>query len=85
MAEALAKLSGKDVSAIMQQREAGKTFKQIAEAYGVDTTKLVAEAVAIETAELDAAVKAGTLTDAQRTQELSGLQRGSSRSSPRPA
>ena len=74
MAEALAKLSGKDVSVIMQQREDGKTFKQIAEAYGVDTTKLVAEAVAIETAELDAAVKAGTLTDAQRTQELSGLQ-----------
>jgi hypothetical protein len=74
MAEALAKLSGKDVSAIMRQREAGKTFKQIAEAYGVDTTRLVAEAVAIETAELDAAVKAGTLTDAQRTQEISGLQ-----------
>jgi uncharacterized protein (DUF433 family) len=74
MAEALAKLSGKDVSTIMQQREAGKTFKQIAEAYGVDTTKLVAEAVSIETAELDAAVKAGTMTGAQRTQAVSGLQ-----------
>jgi hypothetical protein len=74
LAEALAKLSGKDASVIMQQHEAGKTFKQIADAYGVDTTKLVADAVAIETAELDAAVTAGTLTDAQRSQELSGLQ-----------
>ena len=74
MAEALAELSGIDVSAIMEQRAAGKSFKQIAEAEGVDTAKLVADAVAIEKAELDAAVKAGTLTDAQRTQIESGLQ-----------
>ena len=74
MAEALAKLSGEDVSAIMEQRAAGKTFKQIAEAEGVDTARLVADAVAIEKAELDAAVKAGTLTDAQRTQVEAGLQ-----------
>ena len=74
MAEALAKLSGKDVSAIMEQRAAGKSFKQIAEAEGIDTARLVADAVAIEKAELDAAVKAGTLTDAQRTEIEAGLQ-----------
>ena len=74
MAEALGKLSGKDVSAIMAERDAGKSFADIAEAEGVDTAELVAQAVAIERAELDAAVKAGTMTDAQRTQELSGLQ-----------
>lgn len=74
MAEALAKLSGEDVGTIMQQREAGKTFKQIAKAYGVSTDELLAETVKIEKAELDAAVKAGTLTDAQRSEILSGLQ-----------
>ena len=47
---------------------------QIAKAYGVSTDELLAETVKIEKAELAAAVKAGTLTDAQRTQILSGLQ-----------
>jgi ribosomal protein S13 len=74
MAEALAELSGKDVSVIMEQRAGGKSLKQIAEAEGVDTARLVADAVAIEKAELDAEVKAGTLTEAQRTQIESGLQ-----------
>jgi hypothetical protein len=72
--EALATLSGKDVSAVMTQRAAGKSFAQIAKAEGVATDELLAEATRIETAELDAAVKAGTLTAAERTQELSGLQ-----------
>ena len=74
MAEALAKLSGKDVSAVLAQRDAGKSFADIAKAEGVDTAELVAQAVAIEKAELDAAVEAGTMTDAQRTQEFAGLQ-----------
>ena len=72
--EALADLSGKDVSEIMAQRAAGKSFAEIAEAEGVSTDELLAEATRIETAELDAAVKAGTMTAAERTQELSGLQ-----------
>ena len=49
-------------------------LRQIAKAYGVGTDELLAEATKIETAELDAAVKAGAITEAQRTQELSGLQ-----------
>ena len=74
IAEALAKLSGTDVSTIMQKRAAGTSFAQIAKAEGVATDELLAEATRIETAELDAAVKAGTMTAAERTQILSGLQ-----------
>jgi hypothetical protein len=72
--EALAKLSGNDVSTIMTQRAAGTSFAEIAKAEGVGTDELLAEATRIETAELDAAVKAGQMTAAERTQELSGLQ-----------
>jgi hypothetical protein len=74
LAQALANLSGKDLATIQQQREAGKSCADIAAAYGVSQTALLAEATKIETAELDAAVKAGTITDAQRTQYLAGLQ-----------
>jgi hypothetical protein len=73
LAEALADLSGKDEATIMQQRDAGKSFAELAKSYGVSETDLLAEATKIETAELDAAVKAGQLTDAQRTEILSGL------------
>ena len=71
--EALASLSGKDVSEIMAERAAGKSFAEIAEAAGVGTDELLAEATRIETAELDAAVEAGAMTAAERTQMLSGL------------
>ena len=58
----------------MAQHESGKSFAEIAKAEGVGTDELLAEATAIEKAELDAAVKAGKLTAAQRTEVLSGLQ-----------
>ena len=74
IAEALAELSGKDASDILAQHESGKTFAQIAKAAGVATDELLDKATAIEKAELDAAVKAGTLTDEQRTEIVSGLQ-----------
>jgi hypothetical protein len=74
IAEALAKLSGKDVTTIMTARAGGKSFAQIAKAEGVSTDDLLAAATRIETAELDAAVKAGQMTAAERTQVLSGLQ-----------
>jgi len=74
IAEALAKLRAKDVGAIMSQREVGKSYAEIAEAESVSTDELLAETRRIETAELDAAVRAGTMTAAERTQELSGLQ-----------
>ena len=74
IAEALAKLSGKSESTIMTARASGKSFAEIAKANGVGTDELLAETTRIETAELDAAVKAGQMTAAERTQELSGLQ-----------
>ena len=73
MAEALAELSGEDVDTSMQQRASGQSLARIAKAYGVSTDELLAATVEIEKAELDAAVEAGTLTDARRTQILSGL------------
>ena len=74
IAQALADLTKTDVSAIMTQRAAGTSFAGIAQAKGISTEALLAEATKLETAELDAAVKAGSMTDAQRTQELSTLQ-----------
>ena len=74
IAEAPAELSGKDVSTIMAQRAAGKSFAAIAKVEGVATDELLAAATKIGTAELDAAVKAGQMTAAERTQVLSGLQ-----------
>ncbi|MCX6373799.1 MAG: hypothetical protein NTX16_12140 [Actinobacteria bacterium] len=74
IAEALANLTKTDVNDIMAQRASGTSFAAIAAAKGISTQALLAEATRIETAELDAAVKAGQLTDAQRTQILAGLQ-----------
>ncbi len=74
LAEALADLSGKDEATIMQQRAAGKSFAELAKSYGVSESALLAEATKIETAELDAAVKAGQITEAQKAEILSGLQ-----------
>ena len=74
IAEALANLTKTDVSDIMAQRASGTSFAAIAASKGISTQALLAEATRIETAELDAAVEAGQLTDAQRTQILAGLQ-----------
>jgi hypothetical protein len=74
IAEALASLASADVSDIMAQRASGTSFADSAKAKGISTEALLAEATQIETDELDAAVKAGRLTEAQRTQILAGLQ-----------
>jgi uncharacterized protein (DUF433 family) len=74
LAEALANLSGKDEATIMEQRAAGTSFAEIAKSYGVSEADLIAAATRIETAELEAAVKAGQITEAQKTEILSGLQ-----------
>ena len=58
----------------MTARASGKSFAEIAKTNGVGTDELLAETTRIETAELDAAVQAGQMTAAERTQELSGLQ-----------
>jgi hypothetical protein len=72
--EALATLTGIDEATIMQQRAAGTSFLEIAKSKGVTEAQVIAEVTKLETAELDAAVKSGQITEAQRTQYLSGLQ-----------
>jgi hypothetical protein len=72
--EALASLTGLDEATIMQQRAAGTSFLEIAKSKGVSEAQVIAEVTKLETAELDAAVKSGQITEAQRTQYLSGLQ-----------
>ena len=57
----------------MQQRAAGTSFLEIAKAKGITEAQVIAEVTKIETAELDAAVKAGQITEAQRTQYLAAL------------
>lgn len=74
VAKALANLTKTSVSDIMTQRAAGTSFASIAQAKGISTEALLAEATKLETAELDAAVKAGYMTAAERTQILAGLQ-----------
>jgi hypothetical protein len=74
LAEALANLTNTDAGDIMAQRASGKSFASIAEAKGISTEALLAEATKIETAELDAAVKAGSMGEAERAQILAGLQ-----------
>jgi len=74
LAEALASLTKTDVATIMAKRAAGTSFADIAKDEGVSTDDLLGEATRIETAELDGAVEAGWMTEAQRTQELSTLQ-----------
>jgi hypothetical protein len=62
-------------SALLTQLQSGKTLAQVAEATsGKSTAGLVAALVAAEKTELAAAVKAGTLTQAQADQISAGLQ-----------
>ena len=72
--QALANLSGTDLATIVSLRASGQSYADIAKAKGIDTQTLLAEATRLETASLDAAVKAGTMTEAQRTERLSTMQ-----------
>ena len=74
LGEALADLTDTDVEAIMTKRAAGTSFAAQAKAAGISTsTLLTTKATALETAELDAAVKDGTMTAAQRTELLKNV------------
>src|SRR4051812_13709805 len=59
---------------LLTQLQSGKTLAQIADATsGKSTAGLVDALVVAETAELDAALKAGTITQAQHDQIVAGL------------
>lgn len=74
IAEALASLSGLTVDEVNTKRQAGTSYAAIAKAEGVSTSALIAETVKIETEECDAAVKAGTITSAERTTVLKDIE-----------
>ncbi len=73
LGEALAALTKTDVQTIMTKRAAGTSFAAQAKSAGVSNDALIAKATALVKADLDAAVKAGTMTSAQRTAELKTL------------
>lgn len=74
IAEALAKLSGLTVDEINTKRAAGTSYAAIAKAEGVSTDKLVDATVEIESDELDAAVKAGTITSDEKATVLKDIE-----------
>jgi hypothetical protein len=65
LADIVAKLTGQTAAQVYTQRAAGKSFADIASAKGVSADKVTADALAARKAALAAAVKAGTVTQAQ--------------------
>lgn len=65
LAEIVAKLTGKTTTEVYAERKDGKSFATIASENGVAATKVASEALAARKSALDAAVKAGTITQAQ--------------------
>lgn len=63
--DVVAELSGKSADEITAERQAGKTFSQIAADNGVSSQAVVDEALKIRQQLLDAKVKDGTITQAQ--------------------
>jgi len=74
LADVVAKLTGQTTAQIYTQREAGKSFADIASAKGVSADKVTADALAARKAALAASVKAGTITQAQADTMLARMQ-----------
>lgn len=68
--EALAKLLGMDRDEIREQRQKGKSLAEIAKAKGVDAEKVIDTLLKARKTRLDAAVKAGRLTQAEADKML---------------
>ncbi len=65
LADVVAKLTGQSAADVRTQRSAGKTFADIAKSKGVSAQQVTDEALKARKVALDAAVKAGTITQAQ--------------------
>jgi hypothetical protein len=70
---AASKALGITEAALQAELEAGKTAAQVAEAKGVDVQQVIDAVVAYDTADIDAAVTAGTMTQAQADERLANL------------
>lgn len=63
--DVVAKLTGTSTTAVIAERQAGKTYTQIAEAKGIKSAAVVDEALKVRTTVLAEKVKAGNITQAQ--------------------
>jgi len=68
-----AKVLGLDVNALLAELNAGKTIANVAQAKGVALDQIANEFVAARAASLDAAVKAGRITQAQADAALAQI------------
>ncbi len=63
--DVVAKLTGTSTAAVVAERQAGKTYTQIAAAKGISSATVVDEALKVRTTTLTAKVKDGSITQAQ--------------------
>ena len=72
--QAIATAIGISTTQLQSELSGGKTIAQVAQAHNVSVDKVISALVAEETKEIDSAVSAGKLTQAQATQLKSNLQ-----------
>jgi len=73
IADIVAKVTGQSTTDVYASRAAGKSFADIAAAKGVSADTLTADVIAARKTALDAAVKAGTITQAQADAMLANM------------
>jgi hypothetical protein len=73
LADIVAKLTGRGVDEVRADRQAGKSFADIAKAKGVSSDKIVGATLDARKAALDAAVKDGRITQAQADTMLANM------------
>lgn len=71
--DVVAKLTGKTTTAVVAERQAGKTFSQIAAESGVSSSKVVDEALKTRQQILATKVSAGAITQAQADSALTTM------------
>ena len=73
IADIVAKVTGQSTTDVYASRAAGKSFADIAAAKGVSADTLTADVIAARKTALDAAVKAGTITQSQADAMLANM------------
>jgi hypothetical protein len=73
LADVVAKLTGLSLTQVRTDRQAGKSFAEIAKAKGVGADQVVADTLTARKAALDAAVKSGRITQAQADAALATM------------
>lgn len=73
LADVVAKLTGKTVAEVRDERQAGSSFASIASASGASSSKVVSDAIAARKAMLAELVKQGKITQAQADAALARM------------